>query len=374
MHDKNNQDRNNNQDENWEKVATAFKAQYSPEIYDEVLGKCRLGVSKSGKIALIGAPIRFIKDRIDKEYIKTLFLFWKAINPSIEKLDVFVGRINTYQESEEEGLEPQSAEIIELPLWPETTRGTPNAILRTSLFAAITPNKRQAFKRAIIAEEKDLKITFTGWQLDQSDRDVFEQALHMAREQPLGTEIYFTARGFLKALGRSTGKSQHEWLKDSFARLLGCGVEITHNNYTYADNLLGFERDEETQRYKMSIKPKMMQLYTAGWTQSDFKERQMIGSKKYLAQWLHGYIATHAQLYPMKIETFHRLSGSTNSEIRGFKRRLISALDHLKALDLIKDFYLKNNLVYIEKYPSNSQKRHLMKKDPRLKKFLTEKS
>ena len=69
------------------------------------------------------------------------------------------------------------------------------------------------------ADEKNLKIIFTGWQLDQSDRDVWELALHMARQQPLGQDIYFSAHGFLKSLGRSTGKAQHEWLKDVFCSL-----------------------------------------------------------------------------------------------------------------------------------------------------------
>ena len=211
------------------------------------------------------------------------------------------------------------------------------------------------------ADEKNLKIIFTGWQLDQSDRDVWELALHMARQQPLGQDIYFSAHGFLKSLGRSTGKAQHEWLKDVFARLGCCFTEVTYNGYTYADNLLGFEREEETQRYKLSVNPKMVKLYATGWTQSDYEERIRIGNKKFLALWLHGYIASHAQLYPTKVETFHRLSGSTNSNMRSFKRYLLNALDELRSVDLIKNYEVKDNLVHIEKYPSNSQSRYLSK-------------
>jgi len=353
--------------QNWEKVLVAFKSQYSQDIYDMWLKKCDCGVSKSGKTVLIGAPTRFIKDHINKEYAKTLFLFWKAIHPNIEKIAVFVGKKSSFREPEET---PQIADVIQLPLWPETTRGAPNAALRGALFAAIDPRKRQAFERVTIAKEKDLKIIFTGLQLDQADRDVWEQALHMARQQPLGTEIYFTERGFLKELGRSSGKAQHEWLKKSLARLLGCGVEITHNNYTYAGSLLEFERNEHTQRYKLSINPKMMQLYAAGWTQNDFEERQKIGNRKYLALWLHGYLASHAEIYPMKIETFYRLSGSTNSDIYSFKQKLIEALEYLRMLNLIKNFEIKNDLVHIKKCHSKSQIRHLMKKDSKLKDFL----
>ena len=293
-------------------------------------------------------------ERIQTEYSEKLAIFWGRINADVKEVRITVGR-----KKEEE--KPQTAQVIQLPLWPEPTRGTLNSVLRGALFAAIHPRNRKAFQREVIADEKNLKIIFTGWQLDQSDRDVWEQALHMARQQPLGTDIYifiyFTAYGFLKALGRSTGKSQHEWLKKSFARLLGCGAEITHNGYTYADNLLSFEREEDTQRYKLSVNPKMAALYTAGWTQNDYEERKRIGSKKFLALWLHGYIASHAELYPMKVETFYRLSGSTNADMYDFKRQLLKALEHLKAISLIRKYSVDNkNLVHIEKYLSNNLK------------------
>ena len=67
-----------------------------------------------------------------------------------------------------------------------------------------------------------MRIPLTGAQLDQADLDVWEQVLHLARTQSLGTKCYFTAHGFLKSLGRQTGTA-HEWLGDALARL----AEIT---------------------------------------------------------------------------------------------------------------------------------------------------
>lgn len=353
--------KNNRQDQNasqtateWQNVCDLFKAHCGEMVFKAWLEKCKCEVI-SGDTAFINAPTRFIKDRIDSEYKGVLLKLWQRVNQEISIIDIMVGsRQNT-------PATPHTAQIIQLPLWAEPARGTPNGVLRGALFAAINPNKRRALRRETIADEKNLKIIFTGWQLDQSDRDVWELALHMARQQPLGQGIYFTAHGFLKALGRATGKAQHEWLKDVFARLGGCFAEITHNNYTYADNLLGFEREEETQRYKLTVNPKMANLYMAGWTQTDYEERTHIGNKKFLALWLHGYIASHAQLYPTKVETFYRLSGSTNTDIYSFKRQLLKALEDLKSIDLIKDYAVERQLVHIEKYPSGSQIRHLNK-------------
>ena len=78
-----------------------------------------------------------------------------------------------------------------------------------------------------------------------------EQTLHLARTQALGTECYFTAHGFLKALGRATGKQNHEWLKSALVRLAGAVVEITSGRRTYFGTLIeGGARDEDTGRYK----------------------------------------------------------------------------------------------------------------------------
>ena len=342
----------------WKKICTIAATCLGDEVYKKFLSHCRFENSIKNT-AIIKAPTRIIKEHLEVAYKQKLETLWHELNEDIHSIEIQVGhQSKTLHENGKE-----NAKIIQLPLWPEAVRGTPNAALRGALFSAIIPNKRKALYRAVIADEKDLKIKFSGWQLDQADRDVWEQALHMARQQPLGEDIYFSARSFLKALGRGTGKTQHEWLNGAFSRLIGCGVEITHNGYTYGGSLLSFEREEETQRYKLSIDSKMMKLYTAGWTQNDFEERKKIGNKKFLALWLHGYISSHAKTYPTKVETFLRLSGSSNSCVRGFKRHLKNALVHLKEINLLKDFHFENDLVHIKKYPSDSQKRHLRNQD-----------
>ena len=94
------------------------------------------------------------------------------------------------------------AQVIQLPLWPEPKRGTPNAVLRGALFAAIHKDRQYMHRKELIATQDGVTIRYTGEQLDQSDLDVWEQVLHLARTQALGTRCYFTAHGFLKALDR----------------------------------------------------------------------------------------------------------------------------------------------------------------------------
>ena len=260
----------------------------------------------------------------------------------------------------------QPAKIIQLPIWPEPARGIPNSVLRGALFAAIQGKSRRYMKRELLTVQKGMEIRFTGMQLDQSDLDVWEQALHLARMHPLGTRCDFTAHGFLKALERSTGKPMHEWLKDAFARLGSCFVEITHNGKTYFGSLIeGGVRDEQTGQYVLNLNPGLVKLYGAGmWTAMDWQQRQQL-RRKPLALWLHGFYASHADPHPMKIETLQQLSGSQTKATWKFKQNLIKALTSLKAIGSILDFKIKNNLVYVKRMSSSSQKKHLAKAKPR---------
>jgi hypothetical protein len=255
----------------------------------------------------------------------------------------------------------KDSKVYQLPLWPEPTRGIPNPVLRGALFAAVQGKNRAVFQRELLACQKGLQIRFTGIQLDQSDLDVWEQALHLARLHPLGTRCEFSVYGFLKALGRKTGKSEHEWLKNSFARLMGCGVELTNQQErkTYGGSLLEFMRDDDTGRYVVIFNPKILTFYEGGWTAIDWQDRQLLRGKP-LALWLHGYLATHAKPYPIKIETIRSFSGSSNKEIRCFKRKLIAALTELKKIEFIMGFDFEGDNVIINKPPTPSQQRYLI--------------
>jgi hypothetical protein len=254
----------------------------------------------------------------------------------------------------------RKAEIIQLPLWPEPTRGVANVALRSALFAAIDSKNRQSFTRKIVAVQSGFEIRFTGIQLTQSDLDVWEQALHLARLHPLGNRCEFTAYAFLKALGRSTGKAQHEWLKDTFARLQAGSVEITkRGEETYFGSLIDEgAREERTGRYVLQINSKLSALYAEGWTAIDWEQRRLL-QKKPLALWLHGFLATHAKPYPMKIESLMLWSGSQTQEKRYFKKNLKAALEELKTIGTIISYHFDGDLLHVERVPSPSQQRYL---------------
>ena len=252
------------------------------------------------------------------------------------------------------------AKVIQLPLWPEPTRGATNVALRSALFAAVQGKGRRYMREELIAAQQGIEIRYTGAQLNQADLDVWEEVLHLARTQALGKECYFTAHGFLKALARSTGKSGRDWLQTTLERLTGAVVRISDGRWTYFGTLIeGGARDEETGQYVVDINPKLAKFYgRSQWTQIDWEQRQQLRGKP-LALWLHGFYASHAAPYPLTVAYLHKLSGSQTKQLKHFKQNLAEALRDLEAAGAIKAFEIRDELVHVRTVPSKSQQKHL---------------
>src|ERR1019366_2958757 len=134
-------------------------------------------------------------------------------------LQAALDRVNAHDAKRE------SAEIIQLPLWADHKRGTPKSFLRSSLFAAVQGKDRRFMKEEILASQNGITVKFTGEQLNQSDLDVWETLVHLARQHPLGHVCGFTAHGLLKALGLHTGNTDHKWLHSVIIRLTACAAQ-----------------------------------------------------------------------------------------------------------------------------------------------------
>jgi hypothetical protein len=258
---------------------------------------------------------------------------------------------------------PAKAKVYQLPLWPEPVRGAPNSFLRSALFAAIQGKTRVYMEEVLLAAIQGVTVRFTGKQLDQSDLDVWEQAIHLARRHPLGNVCHFTTYAFLKALGRNTGKAEYRWLSGVIRRLVACEVKLETKEKAYGGNLIAsWKRDKGTNVYQLTLNPDIIKLYGWNdWTAIDFKQRQSLRGKP-LALWLHGFYSSHADPFPMKVETLRQLSGSANKEPRFFKRKLAAALAQLEAVTGIKGT-IEGDLVTVERHGSRAQLRHLRRKN-----------
>jgi TrfA protein len=264
--------------------------------------------------------------------------------PILPQLQASLDRVHEHERKRE------SAEIIQLPLWAEQKRGTPNSFLRSSLFAAVQGKDRRFMKEEVLASQNGITVKFTGEQLNQSDLDVWETLVHLARQHPLGHVCSFTAHGLLKALGLHTGNKDHKWLHSVIIRLTACAVEITHGGKTYFGSLVeSGAKDQLTRHYNIKLNRDLIRLYGGTqWTAIDWKQRQQL-RRQPLAQALHAFFSTHAKPFPIKLTTLKEVTGSRNPQLASFKRQMRLALKELVELGFLHSFDFEGDLVSVER-------------------------
>jgi hypothetical protein len=240
--------------------------------------------------------------------------------------------------------------VIQLPLWYEHERGTPNSFLRSALFAAVESKDRKFLKEAALASSKDIVVKYTGEQLNQEDLTVWEALVHIARRHPLGNICQFTAHGLLKSIGLHTGGAEHRRLHTTITRMIACAVEIRHDDRIYIGSLIddaGAIDDEPTKHYALRLNPKLISLYgETRWTALNWEQRRQL-RRKSLAQALHAYYSTHLRPVPIKLTTLRDYTGSRNTQIADFKRKVRNALTELKGIGFLDDFRLEGQLVIV---------------------------
>jgi hypothetical protein len=249
----------------------------------------------------------------------------------------------------------EEARVVQLPLWREDRRGTPNDFLRSALFPAIQGKDRKHLTKALLYGQKNLTIKFTGIQLNQEDLDVYQAILHCSRQVPLGIEACFTGYGLLKILGLSTGGAMHERLENSIHRLANCSLTIETDKYIYGSNRLidEYSKRKEDGQYLIKLDRRLMQLFAPdGWTAINFDQRSQLRSKQ-LAQFLHGYYSSHEHPHPVKLLTMQELSGSANKQKASFKRQIKAALDELVKISFLESYAIDGELIEVKRVPKS---------------------
>ena len=251
-----------------------------------------------------------------------------------------------------------------LPIWPEAVRAVPNGFLRSALFGAIKKGPRRYIQGELIAAIDGVEIRYTGQRLDQGDLDVWASVLHIVRLQELGCECRITSYALLKLMGKTDTGKNRVILQTRIERLRANAVTVKQGSYSYIGGLLTrAAKDENTQEWVIELDAKFHPLFAADqFTQVEWSVRQALGGKP-LAQWLHGYYASHAKPYPVKVETLHRLSGSEAKRMNDYKVDLRRNLDAVAEASEVHgegfSYAIRGDLVYVEKQAKGSQKKRL---------------
>ena len=228
-----------------------------------------------------------------------------------------------------------------LPLWQQGQRGLPNALALSALFNIAnlrSGGDRQYFTSATIASSKCIVLVYTGQELRQDDEDVFLQVLHLAKEQKMGENIFFTTHSMLVALGWTINSESYKRLTICMDRLKATSVRLTvegqgGRTMGFAGSLVGeFEWQEKEsndplREWSVSLEKNIVKLFAPD-TYSLIHWQTRLDLPP-LAKWLHSYYSTHRDPFPHKVETLHKLTASNNKGLRQFRQKLKAALEQL---------------------------------------------
>lgn len=265
------------------------------------------------------------------------------------------------QRAEREKCDPLPKNVVQLPLWPEPVRAVPNGFLRSALFGAIAKGRRRYINGEDLVAIDGVTIRYKGERLDQGDLDVWESVLHAVRLQELGSQCRLTSYALLKLMGKTDTGKNRTTLQNRIERLVANAVTIKQGRYTYIGGLIRFAaKDEETQEWVIELDEKLRPLFAADqFTQIEWAVRHALDGQQ-LAQWLHGFYATHAKPFPMKAETLLKLAGGENANPRSAQQKLRKALDAVAEASEAHgegfSYEIRGDLVHVEKKASKPRK------------------
>ncbi len=281
-------------------------------------------------------------------------------------LATLLGDVEKMKSAQPKAPVPVSATApVLLPHWPAGVRAIPNGLLRSALFGAIKKGARRYMRGELLAGLDGVEIRQTGLQLDQGDFDLWASVLHAVRLQELGSQCRITSYLLLKIMGvTDTGKNR-TILQARIERLVANALTIKQGRYTYIGSLIvRAGKDEKTQEWVIELDAKLRPLFAGDqFTQIGWAVRHALSGKP-LAQWLHGFYASHAKPYPVRVETLHRLCGS-DAELRRYRQTLGDALAAVAEASAAHgegfSYEMRGDLVYVDKQASGPQQRHLAK-------------
>lgn len=259
-----------------------------------------------------------------------------------------------------------------LTSWPNEVRGVPNITLRSALFGSSRSSSQAYLQRAEIYAQRPTRMRYTGPRLDQGDLDVWITLLHIARRKMMGKSFKTSAYELLKQQGKTDAGNNRKTLYKRLFRLAAATLEISATRHSYTGGLIdSIYRDEITHELVITLNHELCNLFGPNeFTHIDWSVRRSLNSKP-LAQWLHGYLSSHAEPIPVSVDTLMLMAGSLDASASSREQNLRRALDALQhASDLHEQpfsYEICGGNVHIRKTPSSSQSRHLGRKGSRSK-------
>lgn len=220
----------------------------------------------------------------------------------------------------------------------EDKRHLPNDLARSSLFTT----RGRKIKRQSMTQEKlfhyneHISINFSGVELRAEDDElIWLQILNYGKSVQLGEPFEFTVNDLVKEVGWTKNGRNYDRARKCLSRLKATEIAVTNtaayghsgaisliSNYTSANDDKG-----QATHFRMWIDPNLIFLFAGNTFTSHSWEIYRTLSP--VARRLADHIVSHKQPYPLNLERFKGMCGSSDSSIRSWRQTVRRACNEI---------------------------------------------
>ncbi len=232
---------------------------------------------------------------------------------------------------------------------------SPKMILRSPLFSAIGRGRRKGLTDLTIFEDEQLRLAYSGVQLDQADHDIHLCAIKMLsiyqdteNVQMIKSEtgrheysrVFVEEKEFQKEVRGSTAGGTLKHIKESFKRLGGHltleEVGVPEEEWTTGAIIGKSGYSKNKGKYFFDINHDFIKLFKGG--EHQFVNMDIrLGLNKGFAKWLYGFVLTFKGNAKYSAEKLYNLSGSRHKIMRKWiSTQMIPSFKELEEKGVIK--------------------------------------
>lgn len=251
---------------------------------------------------------------------------------------------NARMEKKRESPPPQK---LFLPGMDEFMRAMPNHVARSSLFSPIARGRRKFHNETALVTRADAVMRYTGEQLDEADADLALQLIYEALRYPLGLPVSINRAALLRAMGRSTGKHDYDWLHRRIKALAVAtlfiesrkrdgSIKYRIGNVEAFHIIQSFRYDEEVETYTLVLDARWASLFSnQEFALIDWGKRLQIGRGQDMAKALQRLVATSSEDVQRYSLEWLKNKMQYQGRMRDFRGALTKAARELERLEIV---------------------------------------
>lgn len=238
------------------------------------------------------------------------------------------------QKAEEEAKLLGTAMQQLLPEIFEDKRAIPNCFLRGALFGMVRKGKRKLVGELPIFTMSQYEVSFSGYELDQNDLELWDTLMYLARERKVDNELRITLYDLCQQMKLSYNQERSRKLIERAKRLQFGQVVIKANTKLFAGSLINNVYIDTDGDGKLIVEynKKLIPLFTEDYTFINADIRHLLGDNQ-LARWLYNFYESHEKAIPYSLGFLQKLCRS-ETESKDFKRKLKISLEEVKKAHL----------------------------------------